>query len=777
MRFEGSAMTQTSKYGTAMLLLLTTFSCRGTVPIPELESGPADLSFPHLAERWDEAIPLGNGVLGGLLWNKDGRLRLAIDRIDLWDLRLQEEMHGPGHTFGRLYDLWKNGEYDQAIEFRNELRSYPFPTKIPGAALEWDISSLGEVETVRLFLQPAVSQVRWSSGVELQMFIHAERDVGWFRFSGLDGELGFDLIAPAYTMDDEATDVADQNRGSLTRLGYPDPDIEREGREWNYRQETSLGNGYGVNVQWRQPSQDVVEGSWSIAWQGSGEPADARAPVVEALRRGWNRDLRDHLSWWAAYWDKSSVSLPDSVIERHWYREMYKFGASTGHGSIPISLQSVWTADNGNLPPWAGDFHHDLNTQLSYWPAYTGNRIEQERAFVDWLWRVKPEAELYTERFFESGGLSFPGVTDIEGRAMGGWWQYSHNPTVAAWLGTHFYEHWRYTMEEDFLRGRAYPWISASAEFFDDFSIVDDDGKRSFPMSSSPEINDDRPDAWFERSTNFDLSLVRWTYLKAEELALALGLQEEARAWATRLLEWPELALADEDARLLIAPEYPLPYSHRHFSHLMAIHPLGLIDEANGEEDLRIINASLAELDRLGTSAWVGYSFSWLASLRARAGDGRGAAEALRIFATAFCSPNTFHLNGDQTGSGYSNYTYRPFTLEGNFAFASGVLEMLLQSHNGLVRVFPAVPDDWQDISFENLRARGAFLVSAERRDGKTAVVRVFSEKGEELRLLDPWPDSGTRLSGIENGKLLEDGHVIRISTEPGDRFFIEENR
>jgi len=241
--------------------------------------------------------------------------------------------------------------------------------------------------------------------------------------------------------------------------------------------------------------------------------------------------------------------------------------------------------------------------------------------------------------------------------------------------------------------------------------------------------------------------------------------------WSARLREWPDLALAQENGRLLVAPEYPLPYSHRHFSHLMAIHPLGLIDAANGEDDLRIINASLAELDRLGTSAWVGYSFSWLACLRARAGDGQGAAEALRIFAEAFCSPNTFHLNGDQSGKGYSNYTYRPFTLEGNFAFAAGVLEMLLQSHNGLIRVFPAVPDEWGELSFDRLRAAGAFLVSAERLGGETKSIGVVSEKGGELQMLDPWPESRTLLSGIANSSLIEDGRIIRIRTRPGDRF------
>jgi hypothetical protein len=121
--------------------------------------------------------------------------------------------------------------------------------------------------------------------------------------------------------------------------------------------------------------------------------------------------------------------------------------------------------------------------------------------------------------------------------------------------------------------------------------------------------------------------------------------------------------------------------------------------------------------------------------MKARAKDGDGAAKALQIFAKAFCSVNSFHVNGDQTKSGYSGMTYRPFTLEGNFAFASGVQEMMLQSHAGFIEVFPAVPDAWKDVSFQTLRAEGAYLVSAVRQNGLTKTVTINSEKGGTVKL------------------------------------------
>ena len=155
----------------------------------------------------------------------------------------------------------------------------------------------------------------------------------------------------------------------------------------------------------------------------------------------------------------------------------------------------------------------------------------------------------------------------------------------------------------------------------------------------------------------------------------------------------------------MITKKLPYTNSHRHFSHLMAIYPLGLIDQLKSKNDMKIISSSLQNLEKAGTSEWCGYSYAWLGNLYARAGRGEDAAIAMRTFATCFCLPNSFHVNGDQSKSGKSNFTYRPFTLEGNFACASGIQEMLLQSQNDIIRVFPAVPASWKNISFHNLRA------------------------------------------------------------------------
>lgn len=211
-----------------------------------------------------------------------------------------------------------------------------------------------------------------------------------------------------------------------------------------------------------------------------------------------------------------------------------------------------------------------------------------------------------------------------------------------------------------------------------------------------------------------------------------------AKGRSKNLAELPELSLSEQGG-LLIAKGHPLRVSHRHFSHLMAIHPLGLVDVNDGPEARRIVEASLADMDRLGTKQWTGYSFSWLGNMASRAGNGEKAERALEIFATAFTLRNSFHCNGDQSDKGYSNFRYRPFTLEGNFAEAAGIQEMLLQSHRGVIRLFPAVPKLWKKVAFSTLRGQGAFLVSAELVSGKVTRVEILSEKGGVCKLISPW--------------------------------------
>ena len=730
--------------------------------------GRHNLEFTELAGVWDEAVPLGNGMVGNLIWQKEGKLRFSLDRADLWDLRPMGNIDFDKWKFKDVYDYWTADKYDEVQNaFDVPYDKSPAPSKIPAGALEFNTEALGKVKSVRLEIETATCVVEWESGAKLTTFVHAEKPVGWYKFEHLSDMVKVALVSPAYNRESEG-EYTSQSRNDLNQLGYPQGEIEEGKNSYTYNQKGWGDFSYQINTQWKETESELT-GCWSVSSANIGWETTPQASNVVAreVASGYNSSYSTHLNWWIDYWNQSTIEIPDSLLERQYYLEMYKFGAAARSDAPPIALQSVWTADHGKLPPWKGDFHHDLNTQLSYWPAYAGNYLHLEEGFLNWLWNYRPAFKKYTKEYFEADGINVPGVTTLEGKPMGGWIQYSMGQTVAAWLGHHFYLHWQYSMDREFLKERAYPWIKDVAVFLDQIAIKGEDGKRKLMMSSSPEIYHNSREAWFAKTTNFDLALIRWTYEKAAELAAELKLPDEAAKWKQILSEWPGFAV-DSKNGFMFAPEFPYNESHRHFSHLMSFHPLGLVDFSKGETDKKIILNTLDNLEEISSGNWVGYSFSWQGNLYARAFDGENAVRVLRTFAECFCLKNSFHVNGDQCKAGHTTFTYRPFTLEGNFAFASGIQEMLLQSHSGVVKLFPAIPGSWKDARFEKLRTRGAFIVSAKKENGTITEVEVFSEKGGNFVLDNPFENEFQ----TQKEYTLEDSRIV-LNMDAGETALI----
>lgn len=730
-----------------------------------------DLNYDTLPKNWDEAIPLGNGMLGALVYQRGNSLRLSLDRADLWDLRPMENVNTPEWKFKWVYQQWDANTYHNVQDkFDAPYDKNAGPSKLPAAALEFNIEKLGEVENAHLFIKNGICEVKWKNGTRFHTLVHADQAAGWFSFDSLTDDLDITLFAPDYNLTGTPRENDPYTWGDLRKLGYPKGEIIRNDNSALYTQKGWGGFEYQVYVQWEK-TDNGLNGFWSIT---SSYPERSVQPNAESIVRvQFNSRLSDqlkrHSSWWNDFWSRSSIVIPDKVIERQWYLEMYKLGSCTRKNAPPISLQSVWTADYNSLPPWKGDFHHDLNTQLSYWPTYSSNHIDLAEGFTNWLWQYRDTFKWYTRSYFETDGLNVPGVSTITGQPMGGWIQYAFGPTVSAWLAQNFYLQWVYSGDSVFLKEKAYPWFRDVATYLEQLSVRGKDGKRKLPISSSPEINDNSRDAWFSETTNFDLALIKFAFEKAGELATALNLTKEADHWKAVLAEWPDYSI-DPAEGFLFAPGHHYNASHRHFSHLMAFHPLGLVDWSKGENDQALIRNTIATLDKYGPDWWTGYSYSWQANLKARAFDGEGAAKALFIFADGFCLPNSFHVNGDQSGKEYSKNTYRPFTLEGNFAFAAGLQEMLIQSHTGVIRVFPAIPDLWKNASFTNLRTYGAFIVSATMIDGKLTEVTIKSEKGGKARLYNSFPGKEYRIGNTD----FKGAETIDITIVPGNEVIIK---
>jgi alpha-L-fucosidase 2 len=344
------------------------------------------------------------------------------------------------------------------------------------------------------------------------------------------------------------------------------------------------------------------------------------------------------------------------------------------------------------------------------------------------------------------------------------------SPTTAAWIAQHFYWQWKYSMDEKFLRERCYPYLSEVERYTAEMlnKEKDKNNKAKLLLSSSPEYNDNSIKAWFDGFTNYDLALIKSFYDFGTEVATT-AYDRKPSEWLGVEMTLPELDV--NETGLTVAPGHNLDASHRHMSPYMAIYPLCLLDIDNDTEK-SIVEKSLKQIEAKGTSQWCGYSFSWMACIYARARQAEKAVKQLQIFASNFCSPNSFHLNGDQKGGQYSSFTYRPFTLEGNFAFAQGVHELLLQTRNGVIELFPAVPDSWKNVSFKTLRAPGAFLVSAERENGVPSQVTITAEQGGKLRIKKK-PFRTFYITNLQKKYTLENG-IMEIEMKKGETITIK---
>ena len=722
----------------SVIVSLSAFSCTTHKTIKKEADAlfMLDLKAPIL--KWDEAIPLGNGMTGGLLWGEGNEIRLSLDRGDLWDLRPHPGFTDPDFSYQTICRMALAGRADSLN--KHYARANDFPTKLPGCRLVLTLPGQYRARSFNLDMIRGMGSVDLGEQ-KIECFFSAVKPVALIKIPGTLKE--FHLVA----------------NKAVTKLGNQPATITSDENGTWLIQDAMQGFRYVFCVQSRKMKDyTLLAISTATNKETDDPPGLALKQAKDALSAGYNTLVEEHEAWWRDFWSKSSVTIPDTAIQRHYNLVQYFYGAASRKGAPPMPLQGVWTADAGTLPPWHGDYHHDLNTQLTYWAYLTSNRFEQGENFLDFMWSLKPVHEQFARDFYGTSGFVVPGVMALDGKPMGAWYQYSLSPTMGAWVAQSFYWHWRYSMDHQFLKERAYPYCTGIAEALIGLMKPDKNGKLKLPLSSSPEIHNNFQQAWLTPNSNFDLSLIRWIFGANDEMAKALNMGNDAIRWEDLLSKMDNLAVEVNDGPLLISSTEPLKESHRHFSHLMAIDPLGIINIDGTDRDRKIINASLRQIDSLGTKLWCGYSFSWMACMRARVGQADKALESLNNYMDC-TSRNGFHLNGPQTRKELSDYnTMRAFTLEGNFAASQAVHEMMLQSWGGKIRIFPAIPETWADVSFRRLRAEGGFMIDAERKGGKTVKVIVTATVDQPLVLQNPFGqqefESSIKLERGTTGKL-----------------------
>lgn len=739
------------------------------------------LTFNQNISRWDEAIPLGNGQMGCLIWEKEKELCLSLDRVDVWDTTTPFGTKEPEFTYSSLVKLARDKNVDKIREIFDAPYDYAVPTKLPVGKLM--IQFKEKVETtselrmkdacVSIFVKALKSQY------QIKSFLCAKDPVGVIRIlpetkeCDLTRDIAIYLKNPEFG--DEKTEYChtydpsqrEISKGDLKQLRYPPADagvvkVTSKERLLYFKQKVNDEFSYGIVAGVKQTEKEIrIFYRIVTTHDGVGWFENACEQIKEHMETGCGNLFKRHVKWWKHYWEKSAICLPDKEMEKQWYIANYLFASCSRKGFYPMPLQGVWTEAEDKLPPWKGDYHNDLNTQMSYYHYLKANHLKEGECFLDFLWNTRKAGETFAKSFYESEGHCLPAVMTIDGQPLGGWPMYSLSPTNQIWLCHAFAEYYRYTWDEKFLRERAYPYLKDTAECMMGIMEEKEDGYLYLPISSSPEIHDDLAESFVKPNSNYDLALLHFLFDTLVEYADILNIPEREKYLKIRN-QLPELSV-NESQILMISSEESLRESHRHFSHAMAVHPLRQIPY-QGEKQRGIIDATIADLEQLGTKMWVGFSFCWMAELYAVQKNGEKAVEQLRIFWNYFCSPNGFHLNGDYKNYGYSSFHYRPFTLEANMCAADALQEMLMYMNHNVLEVFPAVPAEWEEkeVSFSRLRGEGGILISAVLKKGKLRSLVIDTQNPRKI-VLSGWNQEGRRDRNVS--------YVLKIM--PGEREYM----
>lgn len=713
------------------------------------------LHFDGTIHNWDEAIPLGNGDIGCLIWNSSDSLRFSLDKGGIWDCSDPPESQ-KNFTYADILDCVRNGDQKKLNKKYDKCYHKPTPTKLPAGKL---ILDLGVRENIVSELDFMTAQADLQAGtVQVKTFIHACENYGLIEINKTDVTLTVDNPKYGKKCKPLFQRISSGTVQSLKNLHYPEAEFFKEqenGIQYQYFIQPTNDRFYGIVT-----AKCEQNGKTLIAYTvGIGRSRDftehCKKTVRFALETGYEKALFFHKAWWKQYWEKSRITLPDKLLEKQWYLNNYLLGSCSRKGFFPMPLQGVWTADNGSLPPWKGDYHHDLNTQMSYTSYLKANRLEQGECFIDYLLNMADAGRRFAKNFYNADGLCLPSVMDIEGHALGGWCQYSLSPTNQLWL-CQIMARYCYFTKDDAYTSRIHSYMKEFGRFLT--SILEEkNGVYKLPLSTSPEIHDNTKKAWLTPNSNYDLALMRSFAEDMIRLSRMRGDVETAKEWENHLQKFEELAV-NENGVLMLSPDESPYCSHRHHSHCMAIYPLKTL-EYTDKQSRKIIDSTIADLECHGISEWVGYSVGWMAQLYITKGDGEKACKMLHDFFDYNCTDNGFHVNGDFKKKTDFNMKYRLFTLEGNFIAADAIQNMLLYSEWGKIKVFPAVPKDWSRIEFNNFRAFGGLIISCKMENGKITYLKISATSDTSFILEND-------LSHLTTNRLVANGKKISLNKD-----------
>jgi len=643
----------------------------------------------------------GNGLLGTVLF-KDAQqpntLRFEIGRVDVYDHRTKGPCGVGRLPIGQLL-LTPVGEI-QKINLRTDL---------------WNAEIRGDIITA-------------SGTLKLRCFVPSGGELIVLDINGTGQEIGAKVaFRPEQGNHPRATVGAGRDKGAVYEPNPPFTISKTDGIEV-VTQQLLVGDDYATawnDVAKPDGSRTVlvtVANRWAKNLQhATGSAADAVATIKKVQPMDLTALEKSHRDWWHQFYPASFISIPDARTESFYWIQLYKLASATRKDRPAIDLMGPWFKKS----IWAA-YWTNLNIQVAYYTTGITNHLDLAEPLYQLIERA---ADQLVENINppdyrnDCAGLGNPvgyGVLDA-----------GINLTIDAanpnsrlnlialpWLMQLFTIHNQMTINDTRLRERIYPLLKKTFQVYIRTMIRGEDGKYRVPYSFSDEYGN-------AKETSLNIAMARWGF------ATLIATAERLKIDDPQIPQWKEYLanMADynvDENGIMIGKDTPFAKPHRHYSHLFGIFPFYSLNVDQNPERIPLMKKSVQHFTDLDGDNKM-FKFTGASSLWAALGDGNEALKwlnrSLEIVKGPTVGPNTLYSE-----NGWP-------TFESPIGSTRAILDMLIQSWGGTIRIFPACPDLWKEASFYNLRTEGAFLVSARRKDGRTLFVGVKSLAGEPCRI------------------------------------------